>query len=117
VSFQDQCIARPPETFKSSPVVEAEASEAKKTAAAATSSGGISRRSGVDPVASSWNCSYVMPAAREADGCDPPETLAGARDERRAAFQHARTHRVSASAWGSSSGDVSGANSPAIARA
>ena len=46
-------IASPPETFMSSPVIEAEASDARNTAAAAMSSGGMRRRSGVVFVVSS----------------------------------------------------------------
>jgi hypothetical protein len=48
-----QYIASPPETLRSSPVIDAEASEARNTVASATSSGGTSRRSGVAFVASS----------------------------------------------------------------
>jgi hypothetical protein len=48
----------------SSPVVEAEASDARKTAAAATSSGGTRRLSGVMSLASARNSSYETPAAR-----------------------------------------------------
>ena len=55
---------QPAGDVESSPVIDAEASDARNTVASATSSGATSRRNGVAFVAPSYTASYEVPAAR-----------------------------------------------------